>query len=225
MVAEAVTGMRLFKQIYWRLRDLFYRNRWHIEADNSVVVSDSARSALKKTTIKVRGKGNRLIIGDGANITNCEIRLYGKNNVINVGSDVRFKSGKLYLMQTENQNICLGDGTTVEGAYLLVDEAASINIGNDCMLSTDIIIRTGDKHSILDLDTGERINRAASVVVADHVWIGRAVQVLKGSNIPTGCVVGACSLVAGAFDEKNSILAGVPARVIRRGICWDRDLL
>ena len=74
--------MRLFKQIYWRLRDLFYRNRWHIEAGNSVVVSDSARSALKKTTIKVRGKGNRLIIGDGANITNCEIRLYGKNNVI-----------------------------------------------------------------------------------------------------------------------------------------------
>lgn len=225
MAKGKVVVMRLLKRIYWWLRDIVYRNHWYIEAGNSVLVSDSARSLLKKTTIKVRGKGNRLVFGDGANISNCEIRLYGKNNVIDIGSGVRFKSGKLYLLQTENQHICLGDGTTVEGAYLLVDEAASIDIGDDCMLSTDIIIRTGDKHSILDLHTGERINRAKNVVVSEHVWIGRAVQVLKGARISSGSIVGAGSVVSGEFDEQNCILAGVPARVIRHAVSWDRELL
>ncbi len=102
---------------------------------------------MKKTTIKVSGEGNRLVIAKGATITNCEIRLSGKNNKIYIGENVRFRSGKIYLKDTENETISIGADTTVEGAYLLVDEAASIKIGKDCMLSTDIIIRVGDKHS------------------------------------------------------------------------------
>tara|TARA_R110001606_G_scaffold298278_2_gene446092 strand:- start:6236 stop:6889 length:654 start_codon:yes stop_codon:yes gene_type:complete len=217
--------MSLFKQIYWMLRDIAYRNRWQVESGNSVIVSDSARSAMKKVNIKVRGKGNCLVVGDRTYLSNCEVRLYGENNAIEIGSDVRFKSGKLYMLQTSGQHIRLGNKTTVEGAYLLVDEAASIDVGNDCMLSTDIIIRVGDKHSILDLSSGERINPAKDVVVSDHVWIGRAVQVLKGSRLSSGSVVGACSVVSGAFEEDGCILAGVPARLIRRGIGWDRDLI
>lgn len=224
MVAEAVTGMRLFKQIYWRLRDLVYRNRLHIEPGNDVFISDTARSAMKKTTIKVRGQGNQLVVGEDAYLTNCEVRLYGQGNVIDIGNSVRYKSGKLYLLKTQGQYIRLGAETTVEGAYFLVDEAASIDVGVDCMFSTDVIVRVGDKHSILDLNTGERINKAKGVVIHDHVWIGRGVQILKGSHISAGSVVGACSVVAGTFSENNCVLAGVPACVIRRAISWDREL-
>ena len=135
------------------VRNFFYKNRFFIRESNSLDLSKDAIARMKKTTVKVSGQGNQLVIAKGAVITNCEIRLSGKNNKIYIGENVRFRSGKIYLKDTENQTISIGAATTVEGAYLLVDEAASIKIGQDCMLSTDIIIRVGDKHSILDSQT------------------------------------------------------------------------
>ena len=93
------------------------------------------------------------------------------------------------------------------------------------MFSTDILIRTGDKHSIVDMHTGERINPSRSVRIADRVWIGRGVQILKGTVLQQESVVGAGSLVSRAFEEGNCVVAGVPARIIKKGICWDRKML
>lgn len=217
--------MRILCRIKLWLRDIAYRNRVYVARGNKVEISESAHAVMKKTTIKVRGRGNRLLIADQASISNCEIRLYGDNNSIEIGPRVRFKSGKIYLLETSGQHIRLGADTTVEGAYLLVDEAASIDLGKDCMLSTEIIIRTGDKHSILDAQTQQRINPAKDVVIADRVWVGRAVHILKGTRLQRETVVGACSVVSGSFNEENCIVAGVPARIVKRGIRWDRDLL
>ncbi len=206
-------------------RNLIYKNRFFKNKSSLVDLSKDAVACMKKTTIKVSGHGNQLIIAKGAAITNCEIRLSGRNNKIFIGENVRFRSGKIYLKDTENQTISIGADTTVEGAYLLVDEAASIHIGKDCMLSTDIIIRVGDKHSILDSETKLRINPAKDVVLEDRVWIGRAVQVLKGTYLRSETVVGACSVVTSKFSKSNCVVAGMPARIVKENICWDRDLL
>ncbi|MGH8435541.1 MAG: acyltransferase [Pseudomonas sp.] len=180
---------------------------------------------MKKITIKLAGRNNRLLIGEDAELSHCEIRLDGEDNLIDIGPRVRFSSGKIYLRNTRGQHIRIGADTTVEGAYLLVDEAASIDIGRDCMLSTEILIRTGDKHSILDMHTGERLNPSRSVHIADRVWIGRDVQILKGTVLHPESVVGACSVVSRAFEEGNCVVAGVPARIVKQGIRWDRALL
>lgn len=108
---------------------------------------------------------------------------------------------------------------------LLVDEAASIDIGKDCMLSTEIIIRTGDMHSVLDAETGERLNHARDVRLDDRVWVGRAVQILKGSHLKSETVVAACSVVTKEFLEGNCVVAGAPAKVVKKGILWDRKKL
>lgn len=207
------------------LRNFFYKNRFSIGKANFFDLSTDAMARMKKTTIKVSGQGNQLLIAKGAAITNCEIRLSGKNNKIHIGENVRFRSGKIYLKNTENQTISIGADTTVEGAYLLVDEAASIQIGQDCMLSTDIIIRVGDKHSILDNQTKLRINPAKDVVLEDRVWLGRAVQVLKGSHLQPETVVGACSVVTSKFSEGHCVVAGMPARIVKRNTYWHRDLI
>lgn len=217
--------MRILCRIKLWLRDIAYRNRTYVARGNEVEISNSARAAMKKTTIKVRGSANRLVIADHAFISNCEIRLYGDQNTIEIGPRVRFKSGKIYLLETSGQHIRLGADTTVEGAYLLVDEAASIDLGKDCMLSTNIIIRTGDKHSILNSETQQRINPAKDVVLADRVWVGRDVHILKGTHLQKETVVGACSVVSGSFNEENCIVAGVPAKIVKQGILWDRSLL
>ncbi|NMY51565.1 acyltransferase [Pseudomonas sp. WS 5011] len=215
----------MFDRLYLLLRNLAYKNRRKIKAGNFIELPQSAEYLMKKVTIKLGGRNNRLIIGDGVEISHCEIRIDGENNLVEIGARTRFSSGKIYLRHTSGQHICIGVDTTVEGAYLLIDEAASIDIGNDCMLSTDILIRTGDKHSIIDVESGKRINPSRDVFIADRVWIGRDVQILKGTVLHQETVVGACSLVSKAFDEGNCVIAGVPAKIVKRGVRWDRQLI
>ncbi|MNW20463.1 putative lipopolysaccharide biosynthesis O-acetyl transferase WbbJ [compost metagenome] len=61
--------------------------------------------------------------------------------------------------------------------------------------------------------------------IADRVWIGRDVQILKGTVLHPESVVGACSLVSKAFEEGNCVVAGVPAKIVKRGIRWDRSFI
>lgn len=215
----------MFEKLFLRLRNLAYKNRFKIKSGNKLEIPLSAQRQMKKITVKLGGRNNRLIVGEGVQLTHCEIRLDGQDNLIEIGPRVRFSSGKIYLRNTSGQHIRIGEDTTVEGAYLLVDEASSIDIGRDCMLSTDILIRTGDKHSILDMHSGQRLNPSRDVRIGDRVWIGRDVQVLKGTVLHPESVVGACSVVSRAFDEGNCVIAGVPARIVKQSICWDRSLL
>ena len=89
------------------------------------------------------------------------------------------------------------------------------------MFSSGIEIWTGDAHRIYDLDTGERINEEQDVIIGNHVWVGKDVHIHKGTVIPDGCVIGAHSFVAHKFEEPNTIIAGNPAKVIRRNIHWE----
>ncbi|WP_261156851.1 acyltransferase [Serratia liquefaciens] len=43
---------------------------------------------------------------------------------------------------------------------------------------------------------------------------------MKGTNIASGCVVAANSVVSGDFLESNCLIAGSPARVVKRNISW-----
>lgn len=216
----------MLQQLKLWLHNVAYKNRRSVRAGNHFQLPESSAQRMKKVRIKLGGENNRLLIGQNVTLHNCEIRLDGRYNLIEIGDDVRFSSGKIYLRgTTRGQHIRLGAQTTVEGAYLLVDEAASIDIGRDCMLSTDIIIHTGDKHSMLDQVTGERLNRSRDVHIADRVWIGRDVQVLKGTVLQPETVVATRSLVSRAFDEGHCVAGGLPPVVIKRGVRWDRRML
>ena len=92
----------------------------------------------------------------------------------------------------------------------------SIKIGADCIIAWDVTISDSDWHNI---DGSERIR---DTTIGDRVWIAHGVSVLKGASIPNGCIVGAKSMVAaGTFPEK-SLLAGIPAKVIRSNVEWKR---
>jgi acetyltransferase-like isoleucine patch superfamily enzyme len=96
-----------------------------------------------------------------------------------------------------------------------------MEIHKDCMLAKYVEIRTGDSHSIVDKETGKRINKAANVCIEEHVWIGAHAKILKGVTIGNNSVIGTASVVTKDVPE-GSIASGVPARVIRTGISWDR---
>lgn len=103
-----------------------------------------------------------------------------------------------------------------------------LNIGEDCMFSWDVEIRTGDGHSIFDVNTGKNINSTSeicgrhSIQIGNHVWIGFRSIILYDTKIGDGSIVGAGSLVKSKFPN-NCIVAGVPAKIIRYDVSWCRE--
>lgn len=90
------------------------------------------------------------------------------------------------------------------------------------MFSDDIEIRNGDSHSMIDTISNQRINQAEYVIIGDHVWLPTHVRVLKGSSIPSMSVVGNSAIVTSELSCKNGLYAGVPCRLIKENIDWDR---
>jgi acetyltransferase-like isoleucine patch superfamily enzyme len=113
-----------------------------------------------------------------------------------------------------------GPGSTCNGGYfVLAGPGTSIAVGEDCLLSREIWVRTYDSHAAIDLKTGERVNAPASIMLEPHVWVGQQAFILKGVRVGYGAVVAARSLLTSAVPPKCSV-AGSPARVIRENVSW-----
>ena len=92
------------------------------------------------------------------------------------------------------------------------------------MFSSNIKFRTGDSHSVLDLE-GNRINPSKDITIGNHVWIGQSVFVGKGASIGDHNIVGACAVVTKKFDRTNVALGGNPAKIIKENVDWSRERL
>ena len=90
------------------------------------------------------------------------------------------------------------------------------------MLSHSIEIRTSDSHGIMSLN-GERINHAKDIIVGENVWIGARVVLLKGANIPKGCIIGHSSICSKKLDTPNAIYAGSPCKLCKDNVTWSRE--
>lgn len=109
--------------------------------------------------------------------------------------------------------------------FVEVKDGVDVIIGKDCLFSWGIVLRTTDHHTIVQKGTHKIINDNKNIIIGDHVWIGSDVKVLKGAVLSDNSVVGTQSIVTGRFDEQNVVIAGIPARIIKRDIDWDvRDV-
>ena len=103
------------------------------------------------------------------------------------------------------------------------EDDMSIEIGENCMLSNHIIIRTSDSHPIYSLDSNQRINKAKPIKIGNHVWVGNKTILLKGTELSNESIVAAGSVVTKKFIENNIIVAGNPAKIIKTNINWSRE--
>jgi len=179
---------------------------------------------LKRTRVFDKGKGNKIIIGKNSVLKNCVFSISGNNNSILIGDNC-YLIDLIVWMEDDDNSIELGSRTTVYGVTKLGSiEGCRIRIGEDCMFSSNISFRTGDSHSVLDLE-GNRINPGKDIIIGDHVWIGQNVFVGKGASVADHSIVGACAVVTKSFDKQNVALGGNPARIIKENIDWSRKRL
>lgn len=194
----------------------------HIVGDDNKI--QLGVSFLKSVELDIVGNHNSILINDGCTLSGLKIHIRGDNHKIVIESGCRLNGGGVLWLDDHNCELTIGKNTTFEGVHIAVTEPFSrVDIGEDCMFAYDIDIRTGDSHSILDLATKQRLNFAKNVRIDRHVWVAAHCVLLKGVHVKEGSVVATGACVTKAFEESNVILAGNPAKVVKRQITWARE--
>ena len=161
---------------------------------------------------------NRIIF-DATIPGSIRICFFGKNSLVKVGTNLSVK--RLDICCGNNGRCIIGDKISVQEAKFHVSQAR-LEVGEDCMFSRGIRIRTHDSHHIFDCMTHKRINYARNVRIGNKVWIGCDAVLFPGADIGTGSVIGERTVTSSQFGE-YVVIAGSPAKVIRENVCWSRD--
>lgn len=173
--------------------------------------------------IDICGCNNKINISENQNIQNLTIKIIGNNNSIVIKKDIKIKEQLFIYVDDNNTYLEIGKNTTFENTNIsITDVNNKVIIGKDCMFAVGTSIVAGDFHSIIDLDTKKRINYGRSIIIKNHVWIGLNAKILKNVCIEENSVIAAGSLVTNDIPA-NSIVGGVPAKVIKNNITWMRE--
>jgi acetyltransferase-like isoleucine patch superfamily enzyme len=90
-----------------------------------------------------------------------------------------------------------------------------IKIGEGTTIGWGVEILDSDLHYIVRDD----FEISKPVLIGSHVWIGSRAMILKGVTIGSGSVV-ACGAVVTSDVPENSLVAGVPAKIIKKDVHW-----
>ncbi|MBL8575182.1 MAG: acyltransferase [Hyphomicrobiaceae bacterium] len=180
----------------WMRARLRFATLFHYNARNNVVSVGKGFSS-RGLTIRFTGSGNRVEIADNVDFSG-EIAIVGKGLCVSIGARSHLRDAKIGV------------------------RGAGVRIGADCLFANRVEIRSSDMHRIINRANGKVINPPRPVEIGNHVWVAGDVSIMRGTRIADDCVIGIGSLVNTRFDEPNCVIAGVPARVIRRDITWKR---
>ena len=173
-----------------------HRGRKSIVKLNGTLKIDEWNGCNFASSISCSDQSSLIILGD------FEI---GPNVHINIGSGAKLSFG--------GKKNSSASGITCN-SRIMVEE--SVDIGYDCIIAWDVFISDSNWHDISGM------TRISPISIGDHVWISHGVSVLKGAVIPSGCIVGAKSLVTNVFDTEKSLIAGIPAKLIKNNVVWFR---
>jgi acetyltransferase-like isoleucine patch superfamily enzyme len=212
--------LRYLKRLITRVLHYYRRQVTHkVHGYNNKIEN---KGKLINVVFDIIGDNIHVIIGEGSVVKNAIIFIRGNHHRLVISKNCYFGEGELW-MEDSHGSLLIHEYTTVERGHLAVTEPYSkLEIKKDCMLARHVEIRTGDSHSILDLETGERINKAANVTLEQHVWIGAHAKILKGVTIGENCIVGTSSVVTKDVPP-NSLVVGIPAKIVRSNVVWKRE--
>ena len=135
---------------------------------------------------------------------------------LNIGKNVLIaRNAWISTISTSSGGIInIGDNTKI-GRNFVCHSLSKISIGKGCLFSYSVSLLDHNhkfEENISPTLTG--IDRSLEIKIGDNCFIGAHSFILKGVILGDGCVVAANSLVNKSFP-KNSIIGGIPAKLLR----------
>ena len=199
---------------------LFLKTTISVSKTSEIVISDAT---IIRNSMKIRGN-NSYVSAVNSSITNSQIVIDGDNCHLILQEGTMINNSKI-VIRGVNCAIEIGEGTTIgSGDFGCMGIGNSINIGARCMIADNVDVWATDSHPIVDRESGNLLNTSSSILIADHVWIGKSASVLKGVKVGQGSVIGMKSVVTHDV-EPYSLYVGVPAKKIKGSIMWERNFI
>lgn len=200
----------------------------NLNNSNNRIITDASNNTFPKKIeglkIKIKGKNNTIKIDPNVKFANTNINIQSNNSQIIIKSAKYIKGTNIQIYNGDNQLLEIGNQTTIESSrFFLCATDSKCIIGDDCMLSSELELWTGDGHQIIDNKTGKIVNdKPTSLEIDNHCWIGFGAKLLKNSKIHENSIVAKEAIVTKNFNKKNIIIAGNPAKVVKEDINWNR---
>ncbi len=172
--------------------------------------------------------------GSGLLLKGTPVIFNKKGASITIGNDVTVKSSFLsnlvglysrtiIVTRAPGAKIEIGDNVGISGATIYARKG--IFIGDNTCIGGNAKILDNDFHPIETETRNKLLADAAGgdsdlipareIHIGKNCFIGCNTIILKGTILEDGCVVGAGAVVSGKF-EANSVIAGNPAKVVRK---------
>lgn len=180
-------------------------------------LSRGMRPAYVERNVRIRGKGQLVlsrgvVLGEGARI------LATSENGVELGEGVTLDAGAVLratgVLRNLGVGIKIGPRTAIGLGNVLLGQGG-ISIGSDCLLAPNVTV-VSESHNFADATRTIRSQGETRLPtsIGDDVWVGASAVILGGATIGTGAVIAAGAVVRGHVAP-YSVVAGVPARVIR----------
>lgn len=209
---KRILRVNLFKTILFQIEKLIYKNG----SGKVLFYGNSYYSYHKSATVVV----NQGILHFNEASMSKEpfqglLNLHNNASLV-VNKSFYIKSGA-HVIVAKNAKLLLGSGFINRNVSIRCFE--QIEIGYDVAISESVTIWDSDVHQILI--PGKIVEKTKPIKIGNNVWVGANVTILKGTVIGDNSVIAAGALVSGIIPP-NCLAAGVPARVIRENINWNK---
>jgi acetyltransferase-like isoleucine patch superfamily enzyme len=150
-------------------------------------------------------------IGAGTWIGECKLVASGRG--IDIGENSEIHDGAI--LDAHDGHIALGEHVGI-GPYTVIYGDGGVTLGRDCAIAAHCMI-VANSHGYGDTRIPIRYQplRTAGIAVGADVWVGANCVITDGTRLEDGIVVGAGSVVRGAFGG-YTVIAGAPAREIKK---------
>jgi acetyltransferase-like isoleucine patch superfamily enzyme len=145
----------------------------------------------------------------------------GRGSELRIENDFTIGNG-VRIAVADGARLTIGGRSAESGSGITSNSTIMVHhrvtIGCDLVCAWGVFITDSDWHTI----NGQQPQ--SDVLIGDRVWIAHGSSVLKGSELGTGSIVASHSVVSRIKAPSASLIAGAPAKIVRTGVCWSRDL-
>lgn len=227
----------ILKSLCWGKKRKHYQKKYQKLLDglssflgNEIIVKHSniedeliGFDKIKGLEIKIRGNNNKIVIADDVVFQNCQINVVADNSLIEIGKKTILKNTSIFIIAGTKQHLSIGQKVYINEAKIVLEEISECFIQDECLFGKGIHIRTSDGHSLLDKQTGDILNPVVKpIIIGKRCWLAHNVTILKNVQLAEGTVVANGSIVTKSFNEPNIVIGGVPARILKHNILWNR---
>ena len=206
------------------------KNKVLIHRENGTIVESNNFLGL---TIKFKGQNNIIEIYEPIRFkrrlfcNRSKIRINGNNNHIVINASNKYIANLKIIEVGSDNKIFIGENFYQSGLckidFCNLDNL-NFKIGDNCMFGQNVEFMLGDWHSIYDINTKKKINNSKfGISIGNNVWIARNTTILKDVRLGNNNIVGFGSVVTKSFETENCIIAGIPAKICKRDVCWSRE--